>query len=82
MVARIIVLWSHTLLDSPLTLPPAQGWMVPKVVKFISLMIAGRWVTMHQQAKAIIKKRRILLPPFGPSESRAQIPVFRECAGG
>ena len=56
--------------------------MVPKVVKFISLMIAGRWVTMHQQAKTIIKKWRILLPPFGPSESRAQIPVFRERARG
>ena len=26
------------------------------------------------------RQRRILLPAFGPSESRAQIPVFRECA--
>lgn len=26
------------------------------------------------------RQRRILLPAFGPSESRAQVPVFRECA--
>ncbi|KAI0292218.1 cytochrome P450 [Multifurca ochricompacta] len=26
------------------------------------------------------RQRRILLPAFGPSESRAQIPVFRQCA--
>ena len=26
------------------------------------------------------RQRRVLLPAFGPSESKAQIPVFRECA--
>ena len=26
------------------------------------------------------RQRRILLPAFGPSETRAQIPVFRQCA--
>ena len=26
------------------------------------------------------RQRRILLPAFGSSESRAQIPVFRQCA--
>lgn len=26
------------------------------------------------------RQRRILLPAFGPSESRAQAPVFRQCA--
>ena len=43
------------------------------------LYLTDLWVTTSI-GEDHYRQRRILLPAFGPSESRAQIPVFRQCA--
>ncbi|KAI0002552.1 cytochrome P450 [Russula compacta] len=55
------------------------NFVKPYAARFALNAATGRGVN-GAEGQDHYRQRRILLPAFGPSESRAQIPVFKQCA--